>query len=206
MSVFWIRDDDLTNINSEIKQLLDFCGIFQIEIALAIIPKKMDSDLFFLCKDYPFVKIWQHGLEHSNRACKAQKKSEFPVFDPHQYKDILLQKKRMEDCFGDFFQPVFVPPWNRLDPSWSDPILNHFSHISGFGASDKDQFHHTNLDIIDWKIRHIKPLEILMKEFSNLQKKGESSIGILTHHWMHKEEGWKILSDFLVETQHVKVV
>ena len=194
----WIRDDDLTKPNPEIEALLSICGDYQIPTFLAIIPEKMDSDLLRLCRNYPFVKVWMHGIGHENKASLGRKKSEFPFWNATQQNLILYNKKRMEDLFEDYFQPIFVPPWNRLDPSWVAFILKNFDYISSFGSSDSPYFKNTNLDIVDWKLRQLKDERAIQKEMLDIWK----PIGLLTHHWMHdiQDKIWlkSILNEFFV--------
>lgn len=186
---FWIRDDDLTAPNAKMDRFLDICASFEISVSLAVIPVRMSKDLIIYTQNYPALSIFQHGVNHENKAILPAKKSEFNLFNGRQFQHLLDEKKRMEDLFGKSFKQIFVPPWNRMDRSWEEPILNHFDFISAFGIHDHVSYKNTHLDCINWKTKSFKTetelcaeLKILLQQISN--------IGILTHHLMHENKNW----------------
>jgi hypothetical protein len=193
---FWIRDDDLTAQNPKMDQILDVSASFKIPISLAVIPATMSKDLVVYTQNYPALSIVQHGICHENKAIIPQKKSEFVTFNDKQFQRLLSEKKRMEDLFGKSFKPIFVPPWNRMDRSWEEPILNHFDFISAFGMRDHLYYKNTHLDLINWKTRNFKTEDELCAELKILLHK-TTSIGILTHHFMHEDKDWAMFRNML---------
>ena len=99
------------------------CKLFRhhaIPLAMAVVPAWLSSarqDQLFRAApmDEPIWGWHQHGWRHVNWQ-KTGKKSEFGDNRPFekQSRDIQQGRLKMELLFGDYFIPVFTPPWNRL--------------------------------------------------------------------------------------------
>jgi len=118
----FIRNDDVWTLDAE------FCFFFEeaikrnIPVVHAVIPGKMDRETIrFLCrakeKTPQLLDIVQHGWMHTNHSTETGIKFEFGAKRDIklQQEDIQLGQKKMQEAFGEYFTPAFVPPYHSYD-------------------------------------------------------------------------------------------
>ena len=211
--VFWWRDDDATSPGAKLDRLLELAP--GVPRSLAVIPHQVEPKLGHTLRDFEWISVLQHGFAHKNHAPATEKKAEF---GPHRSVSEMLEElevgqNRLRKLFADTFRPIFVPPWNRIDPEFVKHLPGAgYSALSGFGrtipGSAIPQIN-SHIDIIDWRsnrafigeraailaiIRHLK-----------LQRRNLSHAflptGLLTHHRDHDELCWKFIHELIDHTR-----
>jgi Uncharacterized protein conserved in bacteria (DUF2334) len=116
---FFFRHDDAGWQNDRLYRLLDEFAQANVAIDLAIIPAALDHNLSkeLLARwqqDKNLLGLHQHGYSHSNHE-QLGRKCEFgnSRTKSQQKEDIAQGQKQLLNAFGDAFDPIFTPPWNR---------------------------------------------------------------------------------------------
>jgi hypothetical protein len=196
-ATLWWRDDDAIQMSEPLRTMLDLAKAHAAPVALAVIPLPVRED--FPGEFAPYdVTVIQHGVAHLDRAKRPAKKSEFPrgLKVDDALREILAGWRRLHGLFGERTQPVFVPPWNRIDPLIADALATEFQALSTFGeirTGSKSTQLNTQVDVIDWRgtrdfvgdehalghlVRHLRA-----RRLGQVQQ--STPTGILTHHLDH---------------------
>ena len=218
----WLRDDDAIAPSPALDRLAGLGERFGLPVLLAVIPMLAEPALAGALRAMPALLPCQHGCWHRNHAPEGGKKSEFGSLrqaDEVQ-PEIAQARRRLGDLFGEALLPVFVPPWNRIDPNHASllPQLG-FEGLSCFrgyslGQAGGPRLGNTDLDIMDWGSRTGRPPEDLIAETCRLLAAKRASpvadddtFGILMHHRDHDAMAWGFLDRFLaLATRHPAVI
>jgi predicted glycosyltransferase len=211
---YWWRDDDVVAYTPALDRLLEVARRFDLSIALAAIPAGLERSLTERLGDEPQAHIVVHGFSHRNHAPPGQKKAEF---GPHRPLEILSHDaasglQRARKAVGEKLLRVFVPPWNRVVPELL-PLLaqlgyrgfSSFSARNGRGAPSGLARIDAHIDPIDWAgSRCFLPGEAIVARLASAvaarldgAADPEEPIGLLTHHLIHDEAGWRFLEALL---------
>jgi hypothetical protein len=186
----------------------------QISVHLAVIPKHVQDSLVSAMNDDPMLHPLVHGWAHTNTAAAGQKKSEFRVPRADAVADATRGLARMQALFGAQMIPMFVPPWNRIDPSVVSALKPiGFAALSTFGPRSNNidiaQIN-THIDPIFWRGHRglvdpaalvARTVEILDARRAGAQDPTEP-MGYLTHHLVHDDQIWEFSRGFLSELQN----
>lgn len=205
---FWWRDDDAIAATPPFERLLALANRFSIPIGIAAIPAAALPSLTERLAAESRVALLVHGLSHVNHAPPGEKKAEF---GNHRSAELLnrdagLALEEARARLGARLLPVFVPPWNRIDPSLVSALaalgyrgLSTFNDRTNRSPSGLTQIN-THLDPIDWHgTRGALPPEILAERLGQritARIEGiadrDEPIGLLTHHLVHDAEVWHV--------------
>lgn len=212
----WWRDDDAIAPSDALSQLADLSDEVGVPVHLAVIPKFTKDALVERMRDLPNLIAVMHGFAHDNHAPAGQKKAEFGANRaPEQVLDELHQgQARLQALFAGQLRPMFVPPWNRIDPSHFDSLVDAgFTTVSTFtpraqpyAAPGLLQIN-THLDPIAWHAGRglVAPQTLIAQLCSLLQERrvkavdNNEPLGILTHHLVHDAEIWDFTRQMLRE-------
>lgn len=213
----WLRDDDAVAPNPALDRLAAIADRFAAPVLLAVIPMQAEPALATTLRSMPLLLPCQHGCRHRNLAPADAKKSEFP---PGRTQDdveteIALAQTRLRDLFPDSLVPIFVPPWNRIDP-------RHAARLPGLGFIGLSCFRGyrlgpgggpvllpTHLDVMDWKAGRVgrTPADLVAELTGQLMQRrsaslasptgAEPALGILLHHRDHDDAVWAFLEALL---------
>jgi hypothetical protein len=205
-SAFWLRDDDAVADTPQLHQLLAITKIVQAQIAVAVIPKRVEASLPELLVGARCT-VWQHGWAHCFHTG-----GEFGEGRPfkHMIEDSIAGAQAMDNLFGpDQWQRVFVPPNHMLALQFKARIhqLNYIGVSAGHpltpplpGILEMN----AEIDVMDWYAGKILPESRLCHEVvKQLQDRRlkrvptKTPIGILTHHLALDVEGWQALSNLM---------
>jgi len=211
-AALWWRDDDAIDDTPALRTLTNLSS--ETPIALAVIPEPAVETLAARLADHAAVSVLQHGFAHRNHAPEDEKKSEYGQHRPASEisDEIKRGHERLRKLFGQSFQPIFVPPWNRIDDRLI-PLLSNseFHAISTFGC-EKPQISlpqiNAHIDIIDWRgtrgfVGDDIALGLLIDQLSKRRQNkchSTKAIGVLTHHLDHDKEAWRFLERLLEVT------
>lgn len=203
----WWRDDDAIRATPELDRLLALSRGARLPLALAAIPNGIEPSLAGRLAGRDDVCVLVHGWSHANHAPPGEKTAEF---GPHRPAADLAREARaglesVTDAFGARALPVFVPPWNRVDPAFaaSLPSLG-FRALSAAGRArierGPDGFARidTHLDPVAWREGNgLAGPEALGAGLRRALDEGAGAIGLLTHHLAFGAVHWAFLEAFL---------
>ena len=119
---FWWRDDDAVTATPQLRTLLSLAG--DNPLSLAVIPASAEPSLAEAVAGSLDLTVLLHGWRHANHAAPGEKKSEYPAGRPAV--DVAAELAEGIDglrrLFAPRFQPILVPPWNRIAPEFL-PLL-----------------------------------------------------------------------------------
>jgi hypothetical protein len=186
----------------------------QVPAHLAVIPKRAQNSLVPVINDDPMLHPLVHGWTHLNTAPAGQKKSEFGVRRADADTDAIHGLERMQDLFGAQLVPMFVPPWNRIDPSVVSALKSvGYAGLSTFGPRNNNpditQIN-THIDPIFWRGHRglVDPAVLIDQTVATLDARRTSAqdpiepMGYLTHHLVHNDAIWDFTRGFLSELQN----
>lgn len=212
----WLRDDDAIAPTPALSRLAALAERFGAPVLLAVIPMQAEPALAQALRSMPALLPCQHGCHHRNQAPPGAKKSEFPAARGAEAVDaeIALARARLTDLLADALLPVFVPPWNRIDPAHAArlPALG-FAGLSCFRDDVIPQEQGparlpTHLDVMDWKRGRVGRAhdDLLAELLGLLARRREAgagasaaggALGVLLHHRDHDDTVWSFLDTLL---------
>ncbi len=210
----WWRDDDAITVTPQLEKLTLISVELGLPVHLAVIPRPAEVSLADYVRDQTALIPVVHGWAHQNHAPIGEKKAEFRLHRPIEaiVSDAMAGLTRLQNLFGDQLRPMFVPPWNRIDPKVT-------AHLRGLGfriiststprktplaAPGLEQVN-THLDPIDWRGTRglADPEELISQVVTLLQDRragradNAEAFGVLTHHLVHDQDIWTFTKDLL---------
>ena len=202
---FWLRDDDAIEPTAALDAYLARARRWGVPAALAVIPARATPQLAAYLADHPTVDVLVHGWAHRNHAPASARASEFGVDRPAPDKqgDAERGLARIGEIFGKRALPVFVPPWNRIDPGFAAALPQlGYSGLSTHERRAPERSPaglvtiNSHWDPIAWKsggglkdeAKLLTLLVRLIDEDLTAPAGTLEPIGILTHHLVH--DGW----------------
>ncbi len=206
---FWLRDDDAIAPTLALDRLLALTEAHGVPLALAVIPEPTGEALAERLARAPHVGVTVHGWRHANHAAETSKKQELGADRPARVVlgELLAGFAKLAALHGDRFQPVLVPPWNRIDPRLLPDLPDlGFRALSVYGPEKPAALPmiNTHVDVMDWHgTRGCRDPAALRREIvARLSVCLESggSVGLLTHHLVHDAAVWAFLYDLFDAT------
>ena len=211
---FWWRDDDATASGSELDRLLGLSSELNIPLALAVIPTGLSPGLASTLKARPLACIFQHGFTHQNHAPPGQRKLELGGGQSTEniVADLEQGMRKLHQYFPGRFEPVLVPPWNRIDgrvvARLTDIGLTGISTMKArrqaFPAPGLLQVN-AHLDPVNWRHQGgflgVYPAIAILIQHLVAKRSGyrdrDEPTGILTHHLAQNPAVWQFLENLL---------
>ena len=191
MPRFWWRDDDAAEWTPALERLVELARRCGVPLAVAAIPAQLSEEARRRLTGAPHVTLVLHGLRHQNHAPAAAKKAEF---GPHRPLETMLAEVALARALLPEAAPVFVPPWNRIDPALARRLpeaglrgLSSHGRALGAGLAEVN----TTIDPIDWRggrgfIGEAAALAAIIAAVGD-----DRPIGLLTHHAVMTEALWR---------------
>ncbi|SDW76226.1 hypothetical protein SAMN05444358_1011691 [Ruegeria halocynthiae] len=207
----WWRDDDAITVTPQLERLASMSAELGLPVHLAVIPRDADAALVGCVSDHPELIPVVHGWAHQNHAPNGEKKAEFRLHRPIDAlaSDAGAGLTRLRDLFGNQLRPMFVPPWNRIDPKVTAllPGLGYriLSTATPRKAASGIAQVNTHLDPIDWRGTRnlIEPGKLIAQTVRLLQDRragradNAEAFGVLTHHLVHDQDIWTFTQELL---------
>lgn len=211
---FWWRDDDATGPSDPLEKLLGLSSELDIPLALAVIPSGLKPGLVELLRNRSLVCVFQHGFAHQSHAPSGQRKLELGGVKTTEniIADLEQGLQTLHQYFPERFNPVLVPPWNRID----DRIVARLADIGFSGISTmkarRQEYPargllqvNAHLDPVNWRHQGgflgVYPAIAILIQHLIAKRTGyrdpDEPTGILTHHLAHNDAVWRFLNDLL---------
>ncbi len=214
VATFWWRDDDATQPSAALERLFRLKSRYQVPLALAVIPGRLDPLLVQGVQAEEGVCVLQHGFNHCNHAGVGEKSMELGL---HRPRDQVLSELRdgfsqLASSFGAEFLPVLVPPWNRIAaellpalPTLGLRGLSTFTPRAARNPAPGLRQVNCHADLIDWRGgRRGRDHGALARELAGhlrARREGRADAGeptgLLTHHLDHDASAWSFVEEFL---------
>ena len=211
----WWRDDDAKQTGPALDRLLALAKQSDVPLALSVVGGAADEDLgaHLLSHSRSGVDwVLVHGFRHINHADDGEKKSEFPEHRivHEMLADVALSREALTVQCGVRLLAVFVPPWNRIADVILPRLPNAYFHgLSRFGPRasvrpvDGIVEVNTHVDLVAWRGERgfVGEDAALAGIVGHLQARRKGCVdvdeptGILTHHAIADEAGWRFLGD-----------
>lgn len=212
---FWWRDDDAVRVTPALERLLALSDEAETPVSLAVIPRDADYALRDWLARQPRANVLQHGWSHANHAPEGRQEE----FGPHRPLPAILHElacgwRRIAGFAHSF--PVFVAPWNRMDPHVLSYLgvagLRAVSTLGPRGSAEAcTGVRQTNVhvDILDWQGTRgfVGSFAALEQVVTHLRQRrmgevdADEPTGLMTHHGFHDEGCWRFVEDFLRRTR-----
>ena len=214
-ATFWWRDDDAVEATPALERLLGLAARHGVPLMLAVIPARATPSLAErLAEAGPGVVPVQHGFAHRNHAPAGERKWELGVHRPlaEVLEELARGRARMDALLGAGWQPILVPPWNRIAPEVTARLgalgytgLSTITPREAPWASPGLRQVNTHLDIMRWEAPRgfLGTGPALRQVIAHLSARRsgaadpEEPTGILTHHLAHDAEAWDFLDRLL---------
>lgn len=211
---FWWRDDDATGPGTALDRLVGLSRKREVPLALAVIPEGLKPELADFLQDYSLICVFQHGFAHENHAPLGQRKLELggTQTTEESIADLRRGYQILHEHFPARFNPVLVPPWNRIDSRLVAQLADiGFAGIStmkvcrnAYPAPGLRQVN-THLDPVNWRHRGgfigVYPAIAILVQHLIAKRLGyrdcDEPTGILTHHLAQNEAVWCFVEDLL---------
>lgn len=211
----WWRDDDAVEPTGALDRLSDLSAEVGVPVHLAVIPAHAIETLAErMMPDEQLIPV-VHGWAHENHAPASEKKAEFRAHRPldQVVRDAQRGMTRLQTLFGANLQPMFVPPWNRINkavvaelPVLGFRVLSTATPRKAAQAAPGMWQINTHLDPIDWKGTRslLSPEQLIAQLVQQLQDRREGRAdntepyGLLTHHLVHDEDIWRFSREVLL--------
>ena len=210
----WCRDDDAIEPTAHLDRLERLSDATGVTVHLAVIPRNATAALASRLADSRAFVPLVHGWQHVSHAPPDAKKAEFGQPRADGATELASSLTRMQDLFGDRMLPVFVPPWNRIDPAYLPELAAlGYRGLSTYLPRAQAQPYpglvqiNTHIDPIAWRSTRdlIDPQTLIDATAAHITARtsGDADntepLGLLTHHLVHSDAVWSFCEQLLKE-------
>jgi hypothetical protein len=217
-ATLWWRDDDAVAMTPALAPLLELARAHEVPVALAVVPASLEGSLVTAVATAPQCTIVQHGYAHRNHAPAGAKSCELGGDRSLGIvvAELRAGSERLRTAFGTRFEPVLVPPWNRIDSHVVAALpAQGFAGVSTFGprtcrdAAPGVVRCNAHADPIAWRDarRFVGAERALDAVLEHLAQRRQGDVdpdeptGLLTHHLVFDVEAWRFVGELLARTR-----
>lgn len=205
----FFRADDVAVPGKGFIRLIDLFTMYKAPLALAVVPAWLTKPRWryiktLLEKDPSLWCLHQHGWRHINHEINGKKQEFGKSRERSQImKDLIRGRQRLELLMGNFFYPVFTPPWNRCDIKTIQALkdLNYYAVSrmrSELTAVDGLPDFSVNVDLHTTRETDpVKDMDNLLNQLGSSLSKG--LCGIMIHHQRMNDAAFGFL-EVLIES------
>jgi hypothetical protein len=217
-ATFWWRDDDAVAMTPALAPLLELSRVHEAPVALAVVPAALDGSLVAAVASAPQCTIVQHGYAHRNHAPAGAKSRELGVDRPLGIvlAELGVGSGHLRAAFGPRFEPVLVPPWNRIDPDVVAGLpAQGFAGLSAFGPRASREATpgvvrcNAHADPIAWRdgrrfVGADRALDAVLEHLARRRlgtADRDEPTGLLTHHLVFDADAWRFVGELFARTR-----
>ena len=217
-ATLWWRDDDAVAMTPALAPLLELARAHEVPVALAVVPAALDGSLVAAVASTPQCTVVQHGYAHRNHAPAATKSRELGADRPLEsvIAELGAGSGRLRAAFGPRFEPVLVPPWNRIDPAVVAVLpAQGYTGLSTFGPRARREAApgvvrcNAHADPIAWHdgrrfVGAERALDAVLEHLAQRRQGAadrDEPTGLLTHHLVFDAEAWRFVGALLARTK-----
>ena len=214
-ATLWWRDDDAAKPARELDHLLVLRARARVPLALAVIPASVEASAAERINGG--CTVLQHGYAHRNHAPANARKTELGAGRPagEALGELATGRQRLAALFGAHATTILVPPWNRIGDNLVGALGDAgFTGLSTWGPRSSARPApgiaqvNTHIDIIDWRGTRgfVGEEAALGAAVAHLRARRQGHAdpaeptGLLTHHLVHDEAGWRFVEAFIERT------
>ena len=203
----WWRDDDAVADTPALRQLSQSAAHAGLPVHIAVIPVYVEQSLVARVAADPTLVPVVHGWAHRSHAVAFDKNAEFGAHRPLglMAEEAARGLDRLTSLFGARVAPIFVPPWNRVDPRLLPDLQRAGFHVVSTFKPRKTRSPvpgllqvNTHIDPIDWHgSRGLMEGDVLIAKIVRLlqdrrsgRRDAEEPLGLITHHLDHDPAIW----------------
>lgn len=215
----WWRDDDAGRDDPRLDPLLDMSAATGVPVAVAVVPAWLERTVALRLSGQPSVTVLQHGWAHEDHAWPGERRIELGGKADRAALAARLRAGRqlLEGQLGGRFEPVLVPPWNRIAPDILALLGGlGFAAVSTIaqrpepvGAPASLPRLDVHLDLVDWHARRPLDLATAALRLAGLAEEARGRpVGLLTHHQVLDDDGLaalRALLSFLARHRAVEI-
>ena len=129
-ATIFFRADDIAVPATNFTRLLKIFAQYRVPLCLAVVPAWLTRPRWLALKRVApnAASLWcwhQHGWRHVNHADQGKKQEFGPLRSQGDLEhDVRCGRHRLENLLGQYFYPVFTPPWNRCDQKTLEVLKN----------------------------------------------------------------------------------
>ena len=215
-ATLWWRDDDAARASPALARLLNIARDHGAAIAIAAVPAEADATLVDAIEGCADATVIQHGYAHRNHAPSGERSAELSANRaPGTVLDELRQgRDRLARAFNERFQPILVPPWNRIAevliprlPELGIRGLSCFGPRAERVAAPGVVRVNTHVDVIAWKRGRtfIGKAAAIARIVAHLAARRRSEVddeptGLLTHHLAFDDGAFAFVQELVART------
>ena len=222
-ATLWWRDDDACSDTPALQRLLSIASEHDVPVAIAAIPARADATLVDAIGASVRATIVQHGYAHANHQPAGERAAE--LGDRRSVAECIEElgtgRVALERRFGDRFDAVLVPPWNRIAAELVAELPSAgLVGLSCFGPRETAMPStglcqvNTHVDLIGWKRDRafIGVDSAIARLVSHLAARREGSVdadeatGVLTHHLVFTPDAWDFVDVLCGRTRRHQAV
>jgi peptidoglycan/xylan/chitin deacetylase (PgdA/CDA1 family) len=204
-TTYWWRDDDAGRDDPKLERLLDLAARHERPLTVAVVPEWLEPATVERLLGSPWATVIQHGVAHTDWGGPDDKKIELGgTVDRGWLADRLVAgRERLEAAFGDRFVPALAPPWNNIatDVAARLPSLGFCGLSCDPGPPGVVPLRRVDVhvDAVAWHegTRSKGAAELEAELAAARSEVGEEPVGLLTHHLVVSEPGWRDLDQVL---------
>ncbi len=191
-AVLWWRDDDAGRPDPRLDRLLALAHGLKVPLALAVVPAWLEQPVAAEISASREASVLQHGWAHADHARPGERRIELGgrADRSRLLSDLARGHRRLREVFGDRFQPILVPPWNRIAPDLLPALPGlGFRALSIWDEGDLGPMPaglarlDVHVDPIDWRGgRRWIGLATLAERLACRLVRGDTPVGLVTHH------------------------
>ncbi len=206
-AVLWWRDDDAGRPDPRLDRLLALARGLEVPLALAVVPTWIEEPMAAAIRATRQASVLQHGWAHADHAGPGERRIELGgrADRSRLLSELARGYSRLRELFGDRFEPILVPPWNRIasDLLPALPGLG-FRALSIWDEGDLGPMPaglarlDVHVDPIDWRGgRRWIGLAALAERLARRLARCDAPVGLVTHHLVTEPEHFDELARLL---------
>ena len=175
----WFRCDDIAVASKKFVKMNSIFKKYDTKCYYAVIPNLIEDSVIKEINSNPNIFVMQHGISHKNNGTNVA----LELIDNKHIIDECIEKITfMKDAFGNKFNNILCPPWNKIEQGAEKILSNFYDGLSTYFCNESCfKFDlNPNIDIIDWTTGNYKGHKFIVEKMK--ARLYTNYIGFCLHH------------------------